>query len=546
MNRELDMNIRSMIAVFLVLGMITAPSYAQDKDQDEGLQQSVLDLIKQLTKKGVLSRDVADKLLREAEQAAARPGAATGFAASGVAAAGTAAQSGVVPADAASGVPAAEPVMPGVVRVPYIPETVKQQMKDEIKVEVLAQAKGERWGDPGALPGWLNRISFDGDFRLRYQRDSFPAGNTPPGQYNPAGLTLISDTTDTHQYMRVQARLGMKAKVSDTTFTAFRITTGTTTNPVSTNQTLGTGFNKSTLVLDRAYIQSQPYNWLAFSGGKIPNPWLSTDLVWDTDVNFEGLALQSKPRISDEWNGFVTAGAFPYQDIQRSDTIIANSKWLYGAQLGTAWTAPDSSNAQIGIALYRFNHVEGTPNDVQGSHYYDMTAAQGMQKGNTLMYVNAVGDPVIYGIASKFRELNITAKMDWAAFDPIHVILTGDYVRNLGYDQSEISQRTGLAAPAPQVVGYQAVLSVGVPRIRRSGEWQVSATYKYLERDAVLDALTDSDFHLGGTNAKGYIIGGSYGVDNDTWLNLRWISSDQIDGAPLSIDTLQLDLNTRF
>jgi hypothetical protein len=85
-----------------------------------------------------------------------------------------------------------------------------------------------------------------------------------------------------------------------------------------------------------------------------------------------------------------------------------------------------------------------------------------------------------------------------------------------------------------------------VPKIKRSGEWQASIAHKYLERDAVLDALTDSDFHLGGTNAKGFIVGGSYGVDDNTWLSLRWYSSDQIDGVPLAIDTLQLDLNARF
>ena len=345
----------------------------------------------------------------------------------------------------------------------------------------------------------------------------------------------------------------MKAKVSDTTYTAFRISSGTTSNPVSTNQTLGTGFNKSTLVLDRAFIHSDPYSWLAVNGGKIPNPWLSTDLVWDTDVNFEGLAAQFNPKFTDSWSTFLTVGAFPFQDIQRSDANYSNSKWLYGSQLGVVWAAPDSSNAQLGIALYRFQHVEGTANPVQGTHFYDQTQAQSMQKGNTLMYVNAYGDtPTIYGIASKFKELNITAKWDWAAFDPIHVLLAADFVRNLGYDQQEINSRIGTGygpaytAPAPRINGHQITLSVGVPKIKRSGEWQANVAYKYLERDAVLDALTDSDFHLGGTNAKGFIVGGSYGVDDNTWLSLRWYSTDQIDGATLAIDTLQLDLNTRF
>jgi hypothetical protein len=96
------------------------------------------------------------------------------------------------------------------------------------------------------------------------------------------------------------------------------------------------------------------------------------------------------------------------------------------------------------------------------------------------------------------------------------------------------------------VYGHQAALAVGMPKIKSSGDWQASVAYKYLEKDAVLDALTDSDFHLGGTNAKGFVASGSYGVDENVWLSLRWISTDQIDGAPLSIDTLQVDLNSRF
>jgi hypothetical protein len=552
------MNIKRTISILLIWGVISAPVYAEDKEQKEQLEvmhQSILNLVKQLTKKGVLTKDTADKLMREAEESAAKSVAAQ----NALAASAVAAASGVA-ADAQSGVaatytlPTVEPVAPGVVRVPYIPESVKYEMTEQIKREVLAQARGERWGDPGSLPGWISKITWDGDFRLRYQRDSFPAGNATPADYNPLGTTLISNTTDTHKYMRVQARLGMKAKLSDMTYTAFRISSGTTTNPVSTNQTLGTGFNKSSLVLDRAFIHSDPYSWLAFNGGKIPSPWLSTDLVWDTDVNFEGVAVQFKPRITDTWVSFLTVGAFPYQDIQRSNTVLANSKSLYGSQLGVAWADTNSSTAQLGVALYHFVNVEGTVNPTLGSHFYDQTQvqnqAQGMQKGNSLMYVNAVGDPVIYGIASKFKELNITGKIDWAEFDPIHVLLTADYVRNLGYNQQEINSRIGsrpgYTAPVPRTKGHQIALNVGVPAIKRSGQWQASVAYKYLESDAVLDALTDSDFHLGGTNAKGFIVGGSYGVDDNTWLSLRWYSSDQIDGAPLAIDTLQLDLNTRF
>jgi hypothetical protein len=62
----------------------------------------------------------------------------------------------------------------------------------------------------------------------------------------------------------------------------------------------------------------------------------------------------------------------------------------------------------------------------------------------------------------------------------------------------------------------------------------------------VLDAFTDSDFHLGGTNAKGWVVGGNYGLMKNTWLTGRWLSSDVITGPKYGIDTLQVDINTRF
>ena len=92
----------------------------------------------------------------------------------------------------------------------------------------------------------------------------------------------------------------------------------------------------------------------------------------------------------------------------------------------------------------------------------------------------------------------------------------------------------------------------------RSGDWNVSLTYRWLGSDAVLDAFTNSDFGLGGTNNKGFILGGNYGIDKNTWFSARWMASDLIDSmaprvtgstvAPskLSVDLLQIDLNTKF
>ena len=95
-------------------------------------------------------------------------------------------------------------------------------------------------------------------------------------------------------------------------------------------------------------------------------------------------------------------------------------------------------------------------------------------------------------------------------------------------------------------MGYLARLTVGYPQIHERWQWNTSFAYRHLDSDAVPDAFTDSDFHLGGTDAKGWIVGGKVGLARNTWLQLRYMSSDAIDGPPLGIDTLQVDLNGKF
>ncbi len=135
----------------------------------------------------------------------------------------------------------------------------------------------------------------------------------------------------------------------------------------------------------------------------------------------------------------------------------------------------------------------------------------------------------------------------------MHVILTGDYVRNIGYDKSEIAERTGLISallPKEDVDAYQLKLAVGMPDMKKGKDWQAYIAYKYLGADSVLDGFTDSDFYLGGTNAKGWVLGGSYGLDKNAWITARWFSAEEIAPRgslePLSIDVLMLDLNTKF
>jgi hypothetical protein len=511
---------RQLILATLLSAIAALPVYAGEREDLETLRNTTVNLLKLLVREGVLTQDKADTLIKEAERKSTPDS------------------------------PAAATENKPVVRVPYVPEVVRQEIRDQLKQEVLAQAKAERWGDAGALPEWIGNIKWEGDLRLRYQKDIYQPSNFDLTTFQALTLNTGVDNTqfDRTRFL-LRARPGMSIKVSDSVTAGIRLATGNNNSPVSTNQTLGSGFNKNAIWLDRAFVRFHPYDWFEFSAGRMPNPWFSTDLVWNENLNFEGFAASIKPRFSETLRGFVTAGAFPLQNSTPSPFSSPKNKWLYGAQVGADWEITENARGKLGLALYDYRNYEGLPNNPPFTTTFDASAPPSKQKGNTLFDItNPVVAPAggdIIALLAKFRPLNLTGSLDLANWSPVHLTFTGDVVKNIGYSQSEILARTGINWK-PRTFGYNARVALGYLRIERRHDWQAFVGYRYLQRDAVVDAFTDSDFHLGGTDAKGFMVGGAYGIDRNTWLSLRWLSANQIDGPPLAIDVLQFDLNLRF
>jgi hypothetical protein len=191
---------------------------------------------------------------------------------------------------------------------------------------------------------------------------------------------------------------------------------------------------------------------------------------------------------------------------------------------------------------------------------YNGTVPAFRQKGNSTFNINALKNAAAIstttanqiGLASQFELVNLTGQIDLLTFDPVHVTLTGDYVKNIGFDANEIFKRTGNRYKVENE-GYQMRLDVGHNSFNggastdvKPNDWQVSLAYKRLEADSVLDAFTDSDFHLGGTDAKGWLVGGNYAIDKNAWVSARYFSADEISGPPLSIDVLLIDFIAKF
>lgn len=513
----------------------TAAQLRKEKEELTQLRTTTLNLMKALVDQGVLSKDRAMLLLNETERKTFEE----------------------MMAQQAATEPPPEEITSRrkrsqTVRVPLVPETVKNEIREQVKQDVLAAAKSERWAEPGALPEWLDRITWEGDLRLRYQSDRFDKENASALQYNSIEFNNLENTQQNQDLFRVRLRLGMLAKLSETVGVGIRIATGSLNNPVSTNTNLGNYANPYQLVLDRVYIKWDPNERWSVSGGRMPNPWFwPTDLVWDEDLNFEGLAGSYKPQFNEALGGFLTIGAFPLQmGAPNQRTTNPKDKWLYGVQMGTDWRLSQATRWRIGAALFEFKNIEGRRNESSLDESNNWTAPGFRQKGNTVFDIraNAPGTnppSEFIGLASKFRVVNVGTELELAQLDPFFVRFSADYARNIGFDRAEIAARTNLDLEAKNNA-YQARLTLGSDAIRKLHDWQMFGGYRYVERNAILDAFTDSDFWLGGTNNKGYFIGGFYGLDRNAFLRARWLSGNQIDGPRLKIDVLQLDMNVRF
>ncbi|SCX38756.1 Putative porin [Nitrosospira sp. Nsp1] len=571
LEKKNKMKILMMLSAAVVIAVFASGAQARTEERQkvEILYETTLNLIHLLVEQGVIKREAANEMIRKAEEKA------------------RVAQQ----AQEKASPPAVEGPKKGEVRVTYVPEHIKKEIRDELRDAVVGQAKQEGWGDVNVVPEWASRFKLEGDIRLREQADFYASTNAPAANFQAIGQQIDNTTEDSLHRERLRMRLGINANVTRGVDMGLRLTTGNINDPATTGsilggplsmgsptstlQTLGTFNSKFGFVLDQAYLKLSPWDWITVKGGRFPNPFfvgtvgdvytgtirdvphtiptagvIHTDLLWDADLNFEGLAINLHPWLKENrtMKPFLNAGIFPLQQINQSETVKAKDKWFYGAQAGVEWI-PDEldTKVRVGAAYYDYRNISGVRNPAFGDTLFNQTATLFRQKGNSLFNIDNDGDPTtnLWALAADYRIANVTMVADYSRFKPIHVVGTVDYARNVGYNQNRIFTRTGQNIK-PETDAYQIRLTVGYPVISERHQWQIFGFYRYSERDSMLDAFTDSNYLLGGTNHKGYTIHGLYGVAHNTWFGLRYNSYNQISGLPLGIDSINLDLNARF
>jgi hypothetical protein len=407
---------------------------------------------------------------------------------------------------------------------------------------------------------------WSGEIRVRGEYTAFADGNQPftypdfqavneAGGIGRAGADAYLNTTEDQNRYLLRMNLGAQFDLAENAMASVRMGTGNENNPVTENQALG-DFNRTfPLLLEEAYLRlgtspTAPNHQVLFWAGRTPNPMQSTELVWDNDVRFNGFTLQyawNNPQLPGEARRarglFATVGAYPIQEIELS----ADDKWLLASQLGYELDVLPELRLSLAAAYYDYLNIEGRRNDAATDGLLDFTAPDALQKGNTLFDIRNDTDPDtnLFALAADYNLVDLSAMAAWTLRPDLVLEMNANYVTNIGYDEGDVRSRTGVFV-AEEADAYRLEFRIGNPEIARPLAWRAFVAYHYAERDSLLDAFTDSDFHRGGTDAEGYIIGGELGITNNTWARLRYLSADEIDGPPLGIDVLQLDINGRF
>jgi hypothetical protein len=358
---------------------------------------------------------------------------------------------------------------------------------------------------------WVENMKISGDLRYRYEGIDSQKNNKWSG--SSKGVS----NSNSIERNRLRARIGLYDKINDEVDLGFRIATGSA-DPVSTNQTEEDAFSKKAIWLDQAYFDWHPKDIKGFDfiGGKMPQPFYrvgNNQLIWDDDLNPEGLAVKYEIPINDSLKGYLTGGGFWVGHPDNPDTAVAASTSLWGIQGYLKNTFEDKSYLLGGMSFYTYGHIEDEPNvgSLWGKNsFFGNTASDGKYKYG-------------YNIVEGFAEYGTQI-----AGYPIAVY--GDAAYN---------------TDAPDSINKAWLIGTTFNKAKDPGSWQLSYNYREVQSDAVLGQFNDSDFNGGGTNARGHWFNLTYQLAKNFQTGLSYFIDENITTND-KYRRLQADLVFKF
>jgi hypothetical protein len=354
------------------------------------------------------------------------------------------------------------------------------------------------------MPEWISALKFNGDFRGRFEQN-----------YSD------NDAFFTRNRFRYRVRFGVTATFLDDFDVGLRLASGnpqTVTGgtlvggqPITANTDLNSLESRKFIWVDAAFARWNPIHngdWtVSATIGKMDNPFLLSNMIWDYDINPEGGAFQVFHNFS-ETQVLKGIGAFYVLDElnQVNNNVLAvnptHDPYVYGGQL--VWESKWSPKFDTSLGVAAFDIV-----------YHDSLSAliqPFYNSGNTRI-------PATGQLKYNYNPIIATASATYTLETfPLYngrfpLKAQGEYMNNPAAPSNNEAYRVG------GVIG----------KAGRKGTWEIVYRYQRLEADSWFDALVDDDNgayyavgnaqlagtgkasgFFGGTNVKGHFIQGTY------------------------------------
>jgi len=451
------------------------------------------------------------------------------------------------------------------------------QEAEDIRADLI---KENTSADKIKLSNSVTELSLYGDLRLRYQYSNL----------DPQFVPTVPNGDPGHgtQASRLNFRLRLNGdfKLTENWFGGVQLTTGQNTDTGS--QTFDNGFSNYPIYISRAYVGwKNDADWLTVVGGKQPNPFYTSDMVWDPNIDPSGLAEVVKfhklfgggiqqttvteggktvtsitqAPVSCPWELTFVAGQFAFCDNnedfvdgQNTDAFLFEEQLIFGYRF--------SKDVKLTVApaylAYNAAQINSAINTQPFSQATDGLPA-GIGETRDLSIIQVPGDVSfkVCGLSTKFlwdfsyNTDGAKRVRDIYGVDGGIEIVKDSNGKVVGeFRRSDHSSQDDM--------GFQAGFQLG--QNVQKGDWSLLTTYRQVGLAAVDPNLNASDWGLSRVNLRGWKLSAAYNFTNAVVGQITYFAADNLrkdlvggqatGGAKIadanSDQLLTVDLNVKF
>jgi hypothetical protein len=372
-------------------------------------------------------------------------------------------------------------------------------------------------------PG-IKTMQLYGDVRLRFEaRD----GYSP----SPSGLGVSGTNDVSRERWRYAARIGIRGDLTDDWFYGLRLDTGQNNRSawvtfggdtnLGTNGQGPSAKNDDGVQIGQVYMGWRATPWLTLQAGKMPNPFYTTPMVWDPDIQPEGAAERLSYKFGDSLELFGNFAQMIYQDVNPDQTkgvdlgFHKKDAFQFGWQGGAIYKFSPEMNVKGAVTYYNYVGL-GSSGTFTGDGPPPSAA--------TAAYFNAQN-----GI-NNLRILEIPLEFNFPLWGRSGRVF-GDFAKNMdGGERARLAGHPGVNEDTAYQLGIAyGNLGLVYGTTAKKGTWEVRTYWQRIEQFALDPNLTDSDFFEGRTNLQGLYVAGAYSITDAIIGTLRYGYAQRIN-----------------